>query len=169
MEERMRKKVITARIRETFSAVEAALYAGVPYQTVDFWARSGFITPSLAAANGRGSDRRYAFDDLIALRVARELRKEGASMQALRKVVDALRKEGRSIAESRLIVVGKNIAMASSCDEVMLMLDKSRQLAFPAFICDGPKTVKVIEDGIRKKEAASARKAVTLQVKVRRA
>jgi DNA-binding transcriptional MerR regulator len=162
------KKNNTTRIRDSFSAVEAARYAAVPYQTVDFWARSEFITPSLATANGRGSDRSYSFDDLIALGVARELRKEGASMQALRKVVTALRTEGRSMAEFRWIVVGTDIKRASSCDDVMSMLEKPGQLAFPAFICDGPKTVEMIE-GRMKKTKASAREATTRQVKARRA
>jgi DNA-binding transcriptional MerR regulator len=170
MEDSVTKKISAAQIRTSFSAVEAARYAAVPYQTVDFWARSGFITPSLAAANGRGSDRRYSFDDLIALGVARELRKEGASMQALRKVVTALRTEGRSMAEFRWIVVGSDIKRASSCDEVMSMLKKPRQLAFPAFICDGPKAVKLIEERIEKKQPASVKKAAeAVQVKARKA
>jgi hypothetical protein len=34
------------KLRDSFSATEAALIAGMPYQTVDYWARTGFILPS---------------------------------------------------------------------------------------------------------------------------
>src|SRR5438876_9533564 len=89
-----------ANPREDFSAVEAADIVQIPYQTLDYWARTGFIVPRVATANGRGSERRYAFDDLVALRMVRALRKAGASMQALRRVVKALRTVENSLANS---------------------------------------------------------------------
>src|ERR1051325_3166802 len=98
-------------MRDRFSATEASSVSGVPYKTVDYWAKTGFIVPSIAAARGSGTERRYSFDDLVALRVARQLRKEGASMQALRKVVTALRNYKTDFASSRLIVVGSDIAL----------------------------------------------------------
>jgi DNA-binding transcriptional MerR regulator len=150
----MRKKVSAAQIRENYSAVEAAKIAAVPYQTLDYWARTEFIQPSAAGANGRGSERKYTFDDLIALRVARELRTAGASPQALRTVITALRAEHRSLAESRFMVVGSDIVMATNCGQVMSVLKKPGQLAFAAFIVDGPKTVIVLEKEIRKLRAA---------------
>ena len=150
----MRKKASSARIYESFSAVEAAKFAVVPYQTVDYWARTGFIEPSAAGANGRGSERKYTFDDLIALRVARELRKAGASAQALRTVIGALRAEHHSLAESRFMVVGSDIVMATNCGQVMSVLKKSGQLAFAAFIIDGPKAVTALEEQIKKLRAA---------------
>jgi len=135
---------------EHFSATQAAKIADVPYQTLDYWARTGFIVPTMAAAQGRGTERRYTFEDLLALRVARELRKAGASMQALRRVVNVLRAERNPLAECRLLVVGSDVALMSSCDEVMSLLQKPGQFAFPAFVCDGPKVVKAIRLQIRK-------------------
>jgi DNA-binding transcriptional MerR regulator len=70
---------------------QAARLAGLPYATVDYWDRTGFLSPSLVQANGKGSDRVYSFADLVALRVARELRKGGMSFQAVRRVVAYLR------------------------------------------------------------------------------
>lgn len=42
-------------------------------------------------ARGTGSQRRYSFDDLIALRVAHSLRDAGISLQALRRVAAQVR------------------------------------------------------------------------------
>ena len=75
------------KIAESFSAGEAAKITGVPYRNLDHWARTKFIVPSISEARGTGTERKYAFDDLVALRVARELREGGISTQALRQVV----------------------------------------------------------------------------------
>jgi DNA-binding transcriptional MerR regulator len=98
--------------KEGFSTVEAAKVAGLPPRTVDYWAKTGFIAPSIADATGRGTEREYSFDDLVALCVARGLRKAGISMQALRLIVTGLRaKKGvrNPLAESRLIAVGSDV------------------------------------------------------------
>ena len=65
-----------------FTAGQAAKVTGLKYATVDYWDRSGFLSPSVAGAQGKGSDRVYSFQDLIALRVARQLREAGISLQA---------------------------------------------------------------------------------------
>jgi len=88
-------------------------------RTIDYWAKTGFIAPSIADATGRGTERKYAFDDLVALRVARGLRQAGISMQALRLIVTGLRaKKGvrNPLAESRLIAVGSDVDLVNSRD-----------------------------------------------------
>ena len=52
-------------------------------------ARTKFIVPSIAEAQGTGTERRHSFSDLLALRVARELREAGVSTQKLRRVVES--------------------------------------------------------------------------------
>ena len=65
-------------------------------------------------AKRRGVSRRYTFRDVIALRVAAELREEGVSLQLLRKVVDHLRaREGLSatevLARTNLVTNGERV------------------------------------------------------------
>ena len=60
------------KIKESFSAGEAAKITGVSYRNLDHWARTKFIVPSISEARGTGTERKYAFDDLVALRVARD-------------------------------------------------------------------------------------------------
>src|SRR5258707_15864687 len=101
--------------KESFSAGEASRITGVPYLTLDHWARTKFIVPSIADADGIGTERKYAFNDLLTLRVARELREAGVSTQALRKVVERLRSLRMSLAESHLMVVGSDIQLVLDC------------------------------------------------------
>jgi DNA-binding transcriptional MerR regulator len=65
----------------------AAKLTGVSVATLDNWDRRGFLKASIQAAGGHGFARIYSFRDLIAIRVARDLKHEGIPLQALRKVV----------------------------------------------------------------------------------
>jgi DNA-binding transcriptional MerR regulator len=65
----------------------AAKLTGVSVATLDNWDRRGFLKASIHPAGGHGVSRVYGFRDLIAIRVARELKQEGIPLQALRKVV----------------------------------------------------------------------------------
>ena len=98
-------------VKQGFSAGQAARLSGVTYRTLDYWATSRFITPSLVPASGKGSQRLYSFSDLVALRVARDLRAAGISLQALRKVVRYLRtrRKSASFANSYLVSDGKDV------------------------------------------------------------
>ena len=55
-------------LERSFGAQAASRISGVPYSTLDFWARSGILEPSIAVAKGTGSDRMYSLTDLYALR-----------------------------------------------------------------------------------------------------
>ncbi len=115
---------------EGFTAGEALRVSGVPYQRLDYWARSGFLPPGLRKASGKGSDRRYSFKDLVALRVADELRKQGVSLQKLRKVVRFLRQhkgEDATLASARLVVSGDDVFIRESDEQVVSALKEPGQ------------------------------------------
>lgn len=76
--------------REGFPTPIAAKLTGVSVGTLENWDRRGFLKASIQAAGGHGVSRVYSFRDLIAIRVARELKNEGIPLQALRKVVQYL-------------------------------------------------------------------------------
>lgn len=120
---------------EGFTAGQAVRVSGVPYQRLDYWARSGFAPPGLRKATGKGTDRRYSFKDLVALRVADELRKQGVSLQKLRKVVRFLRQyQGpeATLASTRLVVSGDDVFIRESDEQVVSALKEPGQavLAF---------------------------------------
>src|ERR1035441_10167197 len=111
-----------AKGTDSFSTGDAVRITGVSFRNIDYWARTKFIVPSIAEAQGAGTERRYSFSDLLALRVARELREAGVSTQSLRRVVDFLRtKKGltQPLAECRLIVTGADVQVANSPEKIM--------------------------------------------------
>lgn len=116
---------------------------GVSFRNIDFWARTKFIVPSIADAKGTGTERRYAFADLVALRMARDLREAGVATHALKRVVSTLRRLkslSNPTVECRLIVSGSDVYIATNSEEVISVLRKPGQTAF-AFIFDVARTV----------------------------
>ena len=54
------------------------------------------LKPSIAAARGSGSQRRYSFGDIVQLRVVKRLLDAGMSLKKIRQAMDLLRDQLRS-------------------------------------------------------------------------
>lgn len=113
-----------------FTAGEAAKLTGVPYDRLDYWARSGFLRPGLVGAKGKGTRRLYSFRDLVALRTAKELRDLGVPLQTLRKVVGYLRRAKgleQPLAEARLVVNGNDVLLVQGKAELVSLIQSPHQ------------------------------------------
>ncbi len=65
-----------------FRAPEAKRIAGISYRQLDYWTRTGLVTPSVNDAHGSGTQRLYSFQDLATLRVIKKLLDTGVSPAA---------------------------------------------------------------------------------------
>ncbi len=74
-----------------FTAERVGALTGLTLRRLQYWDERDFIRPSLTARQGRGRKRLYNFQDVVALKVAADLRREGVSLQEIRKVADHLR------------------------------------------------------------------------------
>jgi DNA-binding transcriptional MerR regulator len=96
---------------------------GVTYRQLDYWARTDLITPSLAAATGSGSKRRYSYTDLIEVKVIKSLIDAGVSLGRTRQAVDCLRDSlGVDLASASLILAGGRTVLAHSNGEIVDLL-----------------------------------------------
>jgi DNA-binding transcriptional MerR regulator len=119
-------------VDQGFPAREAVRLSTVPYKTLDSWASTGFIVPSIVRSSGKGSDRIYSFRDLVALRAAKKLRDSGISLQALRAVVAHLQhREGLEspLSETFLASDGRDVFEVRG-DEVLSLLRRPGQTTF---------------------------------------
>ena len=57
----------TETTRRVITAKEAADLAGITYRQLDYWARRGWVTPSIEAGVGRAGRRLYSAEDVIRL------------------------------------------------------------------------------------------------------
>jgi DNA-binding transcriptional MerR regulator len=160
-----------AKVTDSFSTGDAVRITGVSFRNIDYWARTKFIVPSIADAKGTGTERKYSFSDLLALRVAREMREAGISTQSLRRVVDFLRTRkglANPLAECRLIVTGSDVQVATSRQNMMSALLRPGQTSF-AFVFDLARTVDEMKQEIETRERKPPARASAAQSAGRRA
>lgn len=93
---------------------------GITYRQLDYWARTGLIRPSIADAQGSGSQRLYSYRDLVALKVIKSLLDSGVSLQKARKAIDYLRDHlGEEVASANLVLQGSDSVIARSGDDLV--------------------------------------------------
>lgn len=73
---------------DKYPAGAATRIAGVSYQTLNKWAKTGFIEPSLQPADGQGSERLYSLGDLLALSVAKLFRQSRIAISCIAGVAE---------------------------------------------------------------------------------
>lgn len=94
--------------------------AGITYRQLDYWARTGLVSPAIRPATGSGTHRLYSFRDILVLKVVKRLLDTGVSLQQIRSAVDALRERGISdLAQITLMSDGASVYECTSNDEVI--------------------------------------------------
>lgn len=122
-----------------FTARQVVKLTGVPYSTLNLWAKNGLVEPSVSPAKGTGTERVYSFSDLVALKVAFELRKSGVTTSSLKKVIEFLRQQAhmqKPLSEARLVVTGRDVAVVEK-GELVSVLSRPGQ-AYLSFVVDLP-------------------------------
>ncbi len=138
-----------------FSTAQVERLTGIRAKTLHFWDHSGFISPSILRAHGTGTGRVYSFRDVVALRVAAQLRHAGISLQSLRKIVAVLRQLEdleQPLAEIFLVAIGEDV-YAKQGNELLSVFRSPGQACF-SFVIDLARTVQMLHDDIRHLETA---------------
>jgi len=105
-----------------FRAPQVCHLVGITYRQLDYWARTGLLQPSLKAARGSGSQRLYAFGDVVQLKVVKRLLDAGMSLKKIRQAIGILRvqlQSDRPLADVTLLSDGQTIYAAHSSQEVV--------------------------------------------------
>jgi DNA-binding transcriptional MerR regulator len=97
---------------------------GITYRQLDYWARTGLVTPSVRAADGSGTQRLYSFTDVVELRIIKRLLDAGVSLRQIRDAIGYLRKEsgGKPLSDITLMSDGNRIYACHSNEEVVDVL-----------------------------------------------
>jgi DNA-binding transcriptional MerR regulator len=97
---------------------------GISYRQLDYWARTGLVTPSVRAADGSGTQRLYSFTDVVELRIIKRLLDAGVSLRQIRDAIGYLRKEsgGKPLSDVTLMSDGNRIYACHSGEEVVDVL-----------------------------------------------
>lgn len=97
----------SARAQRCFRSGQVVRILGVSRRQLQYWAETGLVVPS---ARTGGGHHRYTFEDLVALRAAKQLIDAGVSVQRIRRSIGSLRRMlpeiGRPLSELVLVATG---------------------------------------------------------------
>ena len=105
-----------------YRATTACTVAGITYRQLDYWARTGLVCPSVAAA-GSGSQRLYSWGDVLKLRLVAKLLAAGLSLPKVRAALaEIARFDDSQLQSLTLMTDGTTVYQASSADEIVDLL-----------------------------------------------
>lgn len=108
-----------AGVREGYRGPAACKIVGITYRQLDYWARTGLVEPSIRKASGSGTQRLYAFEDVVRLRVVKRMLDAGVSLKKVRLAVDELRARGRSLSDATLVSDGDSVLLLEDDRQVL--------------------------------------------------
>jgi DNA-binding transcriptional MerR regulator len=112
---------------EGYRVPDVCRLVGISYRQLDYWARTGLVSPSVREAGGSGTQRLYSFRDLVLLRTIKSLLVTGLSLQQIRKAVDFLRDRlGTEPTSVTLMSDGTRIFAAESPEEIVDLLKRGQ-------------------------------------------
>ena len=110
-----------------YRGASAAAAAGISYRQLDYWDRTGLLQPTVRGAAGSGSQRLYAFRDILVLKLVKRLLDTGVSLQQIRIAVEQLRAAGfDDLARITLMSDGARVYLCTTQDEVIDLLDRGQ-------------------------------------------
>ncbi len=108
---------------EGFRGPQVCAVVGITYRQLDYWARTDLLRPSIADAKGSGSQRRYSYNDLLELKVIKNLLDAGVSLRSARIAIDYLRQHvGGDVASANLVLNGTRSVLVRTGEEIIDLL-----------------------------------------------
>jgi len=97
---------------------------GITYRQLDYWARTGLVTPSMRVADGSGTQLLYSVTDVVEARSVKRLMDTGVSLRQIRTAFDYLREEygGKLPSDITLMSDGNRIYACRSNEEIIDVL-----------------------------------------------
>ena len=109
-------------LAEGFFGPQTAELVGISYRQLDHWARQGLVRPSVAQAAGSGSRRRYSYNDLVELKIAKTMRDQGIDLKSIARAFDYLRNQlGGEVASANIVISGSDVLLVDD-DQVLSLL-----------------------------------------------
>jgi DNA-binding transcriptional MerR regulator len=99
---------------------------GISYRQLDYWARTGLVSPSISKAKGSGSQRLYSFEDIVRLRVVKRLLDTGVTLERIRSALEELGRQGRALADVTLASDGRTVYAIDDDRQLLDLLQRGQ-------------------------------------------
>jgi DNA-binding transcriptional MerR regulator len=108
---------------ETYDSKTASRIVGVSLRQLQYWDEQDFIRPSAKLAEGRGTKRLYSFNDLVCLKVVKDLAQHGFSLQMIRRCLRPLKKNS-----SGTLRLAESLKYLTDGQELFVITDDRRKI-----------------------------------------
>ncbi len=109
-----------------YSGKRTAEIVGITYRQLDYWARTGFVVPSLAQASGSGSRRQYSYGDLLTLKSVKKLLDAGIKLEKVRTIVEYLDELGEDLGSANLVIDGTQVTLARDDAAIVDLINRGQ-------------------------------------------
>ena len=116
---------------------QACKIVDITYRQLDYWTRTGLVSPTVQPAKGSGTQRLYSFNDLLQLKVIKGLTDAGASLQKVRQAIDYVRENLADDWSKVTIVADGSGVYACTSDAEVVDLLRSGQGVLGAIVAVG--------------------------------
>ena len=99
---------------------------GITYRQLDYWTTTGLVTASVRSAGGSGSQRLYAFEDIVTLKVIKRLLDTGLSLQRIREALEFVRDRGLSLRDVTVMSDGTTIYAVDDDAQIIDLLRRGQ-------------------------------------------
>lgn len=99
---------------------------GVSYRQLDYWTTTGLVSPSVRSAEGSGSQRLYSFEDVLQLKVIKQLLDTGVSLQRIRQAIEFVRERGLSMKNLTLLSDGTSVYAVDDQREIVDLIQRGQ-------------------------------------------
>ena len=110
----------------SFRTSEVSHVTGASYNQLVYWDKTGLVKPSLRAASGRGSRRRYSVEDIFELKILMKLLDSSVSVQRIRSSFRFIRAQSRSLSSFVVLTDGKTVYFYEDYDVLVDTLKKGQ-------------------------------------------
>src|SRR5215475_10972149 len=148
-------------MQQQFTSRDVVELTGITPRQLQWWDERGIVVPTR-----EGHRRLYSFEDLSEIAVICQLRTKGFSLQRVRKVVRFLQKEFcKRLAETvtgsseyHLLTDGRTIYLETSAQQILDILENSRQPMFAVCLSDAVRQVRAVVNGRKRPRGCAPEK-----------
>ena len=108
---------------DNYDSKTASRIVGVSLRQLQYWDEQAFIRPSVKLAEGRGTKRLYSFNDLVYLKVVKDLAQHGFSLQMIRRCLRPLQKNA-----SQAMRAAPSLKYLTDGKELFLLTENRRKI-----------------------------------------
>ena len=109
-------------MKQGYTGPQVCKIVGISYRQLDHWTTTKLVNSSLRNIKGSGHHRTYSFEDLLTVKIIKNLREAGMSLQKIRQALKALQKlMGSDSNYSDVTVVSDGQSIYASRDEMQFI------------------------------------------------